>query len=284
MMRGAYVVLLSAFSTALAVILLGGMVVAFNPAQAAPEPWAQQSALEYISVSAIAFIPVQANTRFAKDTQRQLLRLVNATRSITQDQNVFVAPLSLPDGSQLLSMIISGEDYDVQGEVRVRLLRCEHSRPTCLNLGETSSGVGLAGGLFENTPVFLQNETVNNALYSYYLELTLTALQNSGLRTVRLETVASEGGQIPPASNVIRWELAGNFYRFPLPNSTWAQVKICADDLNQLPNASHYPYIVVDGTRVSLASNTCQTVQGYDIEIRREPNTGRSSGTYQILR
>jgi hypothetical protein len=283
-MRPYQIGLLSLVSTVLAMFLLGGLLFTLNLAQAAPAGQSQPETLEYVSVSGMAFEPVQANTRFAKDTQRQLLRLVNATRSVTQDQNVFVAPLNLPDGNQLLSMIVSGEDYDVQGEVRVRLLRCQHTAPTCLNLGETSSGVGLTGGLFESTPVFLQNQIVNNALYSYYLELNLTALQNSGLRSVRIETIPADEAQVPPAGNIIRWELVGNFYRFPLPNTTWTQVKICTDDLSHLPNGSHYPYLVVDGGRVSLSSNACETVQGYNIEIRREPNTGSSSGTYQVLR
>jgi hypothetical protein len=232
----------------------------------------------------MAFVPVQPNNSLDKNVQGQLLRLRNANRNVKPDQNIFVAPVSVPDRSRLMSMVVAGEDYDVQGEVRVRLLRCDHASPACQILAETSSGIGLANGLFETVPVFLQNELVNNALYSYFLQLELTALMNSGLRSVRLETVSSDTGGAPPASNLIRWELSGNFYRYPVPTSGWNRVKICTDDLSYLPNSSHYPYVLVDGTRRSLASNSCLTVQGFEIVIGREPNTGPSSGTYQITR
>ena len=283
-MRAGQFFLVIVLSTVLTVMSLGGAFLLFRPARAAPVVQTQSGEVEYVSVSSMAFVPVQPNSSLDKDVQRQLLRLKNANRTVTAGQNVFVAPLLLPDRNRLMSMVVAGEDYDVQGEVRVRLLRCDHASPACLILAETSSGVGLANGLFETVPVFLQNQLVNNALYSYFLQLELTALMNSGLRSVRVETISSDTGSAPPASNLIRWELSGTFYRYPIPTSGWNTVKICTDDLSYLPNNSHYPYVSVDGTRRSLASNSCLTVQGFEIEIGRDPNTGASRGTYQIIR
>jgi hypothetical protein len=59
--------------------------------------------------------------------------------------------------------------------------------------------------------------------------------------------------------------------------------RICTDDLSHLPNPTHYPTLVVDGLAQPLASNTCVDATGYTIELRRQLNTGPSSGTYQIL-
>jgi hypothetical protein len=42
--------------------------------------------------------------------------------------------------------------------------------------------------------------------------------------------------------------------------------------------------LIVDGQSIPLASNTCVTVYGFNMELRRELNTGPSSGTYQFLR
>jgi hypothetical protein len=269
-------------SAIISLAILAGVVWGFTPALAASS--AQTSpGMQYISVPAMAFNPVQQNSSFAKDTQRQLLWLMGNNHTVTRDRNIFVAPLMLPDGAQLLTMVISGEDYDTQGEVRVRFKRCDQRQPLCVGLGETTSQVGFAGGYFETAVSFLQNDVVNNANYTYFLELELTALNNSGLRSVRLNTVGA-GSASAPVSSEVHWELAGAFTSFPIATSGWAEVKICADDLSYLPNPSHYPFVMVDGTQRGLTSNSCLTVQGYDIEIRRNLNTGPSSGTYQILR
>lgn len=273
----------AALSTILSLAVLAGVVWGFSPAQAASSAQTTGTGLQSISVPAMAFNPVQQNSSFAKDTQRQLLWLMGSNRTVTRDRNIFVAPLLLPDRAQLLTMVISGEDYDTQGEVRVRFKRCDQRQPICVGLGEITSQISFAGGFFEAPTTFLQNEVINNASYTYFLELELTALNNSGLRSVRLDTAAA-GSASPPVSSEVRWELGGAFTSFPIPNSGWAEVKICTDDLSYLPNLSHYPFVVVDGTQRGLSSNSCLTVQGYDIEIRRNLNTGPSSGTYQILR
>lgn len=270
-------------SALISLVIVAGVAWGFSPALAAPAAQTTGAGVQSISVPAMAFNPVQQNSSFAKDTQRQLLWLMGNNRSVTRDRNIFVAPLLLPDRAQLLTMVISGEDYDTQGEVRVRFKRCDQRQPVCVGLGEITSQVSFAGGYFEAPASFLQNEVINNASYTYFLELELTALNNSGLRAVRLDTVAA-GSASPPASSEVRWELGGAFTSFPITTSGWAQVKICTDDLSYLPNPSHNPFVMVDGTQRGLTSNSCLTVQGYDIEIRRNLNTGPSSGTYQILR
>ncbi|GAB4463513.1 MAG: hypothetical protein Kow0031_41520 [Anaerolineae bacterium] len=263
--------------------MVAAVVWGFAPAQAAPLPQTGGSGVQAISVPAMAFNPVQQNSSYALDSQRQLLWLMGTNRSVTRDRNIFVAPLLLPDRAQLLTLVVAGEDYDTQGEVRVRLKRCDQRQPVCVGLGETTSQVSFAGGYFETPASFLQNEVINNASYTYFLELELTALNNSGLRSVRLDAVGA-GSATPPVSSVVRWELGGAFTSFPVPTTGWAEVKICTDDLSYLPNASHYPFVVVDGVQRGLSTGSCLTVQGYDIEIRRNLNTGPSSGTYQILR
>jgi len=83
-----------------------------------------------------------------------------------------------------------------------------------------------------------------------------------------------------------QWSLDGINTRFPLSNSNFTTVKICAGDLSHLPNFTHYPFVVVDGVVAvdQLPSNACVTVEGRDIEIQRRPSTGSSSGTYEFLR
>jgi hypothetical protein len=274
---------LTAIVAAGLILVIGGtMVMALfgdTPAQAAPLP---QSNGINVAVSAMAFEPVKSNSSYYKDTQRASLSLSGDNRIFSPDRNVFVAPLILPDFSQFVSLTIYGEDYDTQGEVRVRLKRCDHSLTRCVNLGEVTSSAAFNGGRFDIIGGVLQNEAVNNGYYSYFLELELTALGNSGLRAVRLELATRLSA--PPAGNRLEgWELSGPTTSFPLPNTGYIQVRICTNDLSHLSNATHYPYVVVDGRSIALSSAACITVWGQDISIRRNPNSGPSSGSYQIL-
>jgi len=234
---------------------------------------------QYVSVSALAFQPAQPNIAYTKDTQRQILSLIGPNLGST----IFVAPLTLTDRNQLLALTVFGEDFDSQGEIRLRLKRCDHSQARCVILAETSSTLNYAFGQFETSPVTVPNEVVDNRFYTYFLELELTALANSGLRSVRLE-LATQGGA-PPVGNPERWTLAGDQLSFPVPNADLAQVRICTDDLSHLNNVTHYPFVVIDSERtIPLSSNSCVTVWGRDIQIQRRLNTGPSSGTYQIIR
>lgn len=259
---------------------LGRAAAAPLPEMAATSRQQQSgSSPAFIGVSAMAFAPLNQETRFNKDPQRQILTLSDQSRNST----IFVAPLSLPDRSRLTGITVFGEDFDNQGAVRLRLTRCDHGQPRCVTLAETTSTDNFAAGQFETIKVAILNEVVDNNFYNYFLELELTAIFNSGLRSVRLEAVGT-GSAAPPAGNVEPWSLSGSATSFPLPNLDWTEVRVCTDDLSQLDNPTHYPILVVDGQSTQLASNTCLTTWGRDIEIRRRLNTGPSSGTYQFLR
>ena len=131
-------------STVLTLILTFGILSVFDRALAAPlntqaaRP-ASQDSVEFIAISALAFEPTQPGMPYFKDVQRQILRLTSTDRNFIAGNNIFVAPLTLQNGSQILAMSLFGEDFDTQGEIRLRLKRCDHSQARCQILAETSS-------------------------------------------------------------------------------------------------------------------------------------------------
>lgn len=280
-------VLLATALNSIILVMVMGIALFFEQALAAPpghpgEDIAAQGGagrMQFVSISAMAFLPIQPNLPYFKDPQRQILSLTQGTPSTP---NLFVAPLILPDRSELVNFTVFGEDFDNQGEVRLRLKRCDFGQARCVSLAETTSTAGYNFGQFETAQINFSSNTVDNNFYSYFLELELTALAGSGLRAVRLEIIPPQGG--PPSGGAASWSLSGNTLNFTIPNSGYAQVRICADDLSGLNNATHYPFVVVDGNIVPLSSNSCVTVWGYDIGVSRRPNTGPSSGNYQVLR
>lgn len=268
-----------------------GLIVAslliFSRASAAPQMTPGLAAIQtgelrqYLSLSAMAFGPVSQFAVYYKDVNQQLLTLGNQPRNFTGDNNRFVAPLSLPDLTRLSGLTLYGQDTDNLGEVRLRLKRCDHNQPRCLILAEAASVPEYSAGPFEIPSPF--NEVIDNNLYTYFLELELTALGNSGLRSVRLELFTTASPTPSPGPSE-RWQLAGNETIFRIPNHRTTDVRVCTDDLSHLDNPTHFPVLIVDGQLYRLISNNCMTVWGFDIEVRRELNTGPSSGTYQILR
>jgi hypothetical protein len=278
---------ISAFFTL--TIIAGSMLffsgaIAAPPAQVAstPAPQVITSSLTYLSVSSMAFMPASQDTLYRKDARRQMLTLNSQPLTSASDSYVFIAPLTLPDKNVLTGMTVYGEDFDNQGAVEVRLKRCDHSQARCSSLAETTSTDTYAAGQFETTRAAIPDEVVNQKFYSYFLELELTAVAKSGLRSVRLEL--TEDIPLTPAGSVKRWSLSKDVTSFLLPNQGWTQVRVCTDDLSHLNNPTHYPTLIVDGQMIPLSSSACVTVWGRDIEIRRELNTGASSGTYQFLR
>lgn len=280
--------LTAVLSTFFTFTVLAGLVLLFDRVNAAPPHQSNRGLstqtttriLHYVSVSGLNFMPIESGMAYTKNSQVQLLGLPGQQRA---NSNLFVAPLTLPDRSQILGVTTYGEDVDNLGEVRTRLKRCNHGQPFCVVLAETTSTTSYALGSFETSKLSILNEVVDNQFYTYLLELDLTALGNSGLRSVRLELL-TETGSTPPAE-VVPWALEGNVRSIKLPNTQKAQVKICTDDLSHLNNITHYPFVVVDSNQIiALSSNMCTTAQGQNIEIRRELNTGPSSGTYQFLR
>lgn len=283
-MHKAQIGLVAIISTILTLLIIGGSLLIFGQVSAAPgEPVLAQTNASpgYTSVSALAFGPVSQFAVYYKDFNQQLLTLGNQPRNFTGDSNRFIAPFSLANQTVLSGLTVFGQDFDAQGEIRLRLKRCDHNQPRCIILAETASTIEYDDGLFENVSRF--NELVDHTFYDYFLELELTALGNSGLRSVRLETTNAGTGSPPPA-NLQKWSLSGETTSFRLPNQTTTQARICTDDFGHLDNPTHYPILVVDGQVINLASNTCILVWGYSLELRRNYNTGPSSGTYQFLR
>ena len=192
-----------------------------------------------------------------------------------------MAPLTVPDRTRLLGVTLFGEDFDTQGEVRLRLKRCDHSQARCVILVETTSTTTFAAGQFQTPSVAIPNETVDNRFFAYFWEIELTALLNSGARSVRLEVSGSDAAA---AVTQGQWALTGDVYRVTLPNSSVIDARICTNDLSHLNNPTHFPFIVVDNLPAGrLGSNECETVRGRTIEIQRDLNTGPSSGTYEFV-
>jgi hypothetical protein len=284
------ILLTASLSTIFTLAIIAGSMLFFSRTMAAPStqiastptPQAITSSLTYLSVSSLAFMPVSQDTLYSKDVRRQMLTLNSQPLTLAADSNIFVAPLALSDKSVLTGMTVYGEDFDNQGAVEVRLKRCDHSQARCISLAETTSTDTYAAGQFETIKAAIPDEVINHQFYSYFLELELTAATKSGLRSVRLEM--TEDITLTPAGKGERWTLSKDVTNFLLPNQDWTQVRVCTDDLGHLNNPTHYPSLIVDGQMIPLSSNTCVTVWGRDIEIRRELNTGASSGTYQFLR
>lgn len=262
-----------------AAMLVSSQVNAAPSAQGTPTPTATPTSATYLSISAMAFMPVDPTTRYQKDVLRQLLTLDNSSRSAS---NIFVAPLALADNRVLTGLTVFGEDFDTQGAVQVNLKRCDHSQARCATLAQMSSSTTYASGQFETPKATIANEVVNNYFYSYFLELALSEQSQGGLRSVRLEMTGAES--LPPVGEAKVWALTGNITNFLIPTQGLTQVRVCTDDLGHLPNATHYPSLVVDNNTYALSSNQCVTVWGSTIRVTRSLNTGPSTGTYQILR
>jgi len=239
--------------------------------------------IRYVSVSGLAFLPLNQTATYSKEVTQQLLSLNSQNHNFAVGSNIFVAPLNLPDQSRLLNLTVFGQDADKQGAVWLRLKRCDHGQPRCVVIAETTSTDVYALGSFETTGLSLLNEVIDNSLYSYLLETQLTALLNSGLRSVRLAIVDNQT-TAQAVTNVEKWSLSGGVRSFVLPNTSLTEIRICADDLSHLSNSTHYPRLLVDGKATTLVSKQCVTIWGSKIELQRDFNAGNSSGTYQILR
>jgi hypothetical protein len=283
--------LIAILSTCFTLTLLAGTLLVFSRVGAAPgrqvaTPTPSPDRLVKLSLSALAFLPVSQTGLYSKDTTRQLLSLAGQNRNFNGGNNLFIAPLDLPDQTILLGLTFFGEDFDNQGAVRLRLKRCDHGQSRCVSLTDITSTDAFALGRFETAKIPPLNEVINNDLHAYFLELELTALNNSGLRSARLELVERSGGgaSAPPVeARPERWDLSGNVTNFLIPNSGLNQIRICSDDLSHLPNVTHFPTLIVDGQSSRLSSNQCIVVWGRTIQLRRPVSAGPSSGTYQIL-
>jgi hypothetical protein len=179
------------------VTIFGGSLLFFNGALAAPSveralaPRPQPAGdASFVSVSSVAFLPADSeNSAYTRDPVRQMVVLTGSATG-----NLFVAPLSLPDQHAVVRLTAFGEYFDSNGAIQVHLKRCPHNGQTpCERLA--SAGVSAGSPVqprFETHTTVVPNVAVDNQRFTYLLELELTALQNSGLRSVRLELSAGE--------------------------------------------------------------------------------------------
>jgi hypothetical protein len=288
-MSKSQIVLVIVSSCLVTLVVIAGSILFTTPLAAAPSLTAHAAGqsqtapgFQYLGVSALAFLPVDPQAIYHKDLNQQLLTLVGPNRNFTGNAHRFIAPLTLPTAFRLTGMTVFGQDFDNLGEVWLRLKRCDYNQAQCVTLAEVTSDLFYDAGPFEKVSVF--NELVDNGLFTYFLELELTALAESGLRSVRLNLIEEAAVSIP-ADTVQQWSLADMTTSFPISTgNTRRLVRICTDDLSHLPNATHYPILVVDGVAQSLPSQSCVDAAGFNIELRRHLSTGSSSGTYQFLR
>ncbi len=170
-------------------VILGGSLLIFSRAVAAPSAQSVDTAAQqgsdqksYISVSALAFMPTQqASERYNRIFAQQLLTFTGEDHNFNENNNLLWAPLSLPDHSNITEMKIFGLDNDDQGKIQIYLVSCDHSGQTgCQRLAWAGSGDTWKGGAFE-TPRFDTNKRIDNSLYTYLLELRLTALGNKDI-------------------------------------------------------------------------------------------------------
>src|SRR5262245_58855604 len=115
-----YQILLTAILIGILWMMVASITLFFEPALAAPLSKPEESrspqvsnAIQFVSVSAMAFQPIQSNLPYIKDPQRQLLGL---SQGIGPGRYLFVAPLILPDRSEWVGLTVFGEDFDNQGE------------------------------------------------------------------------------------------------------------------------------------------------------------------------
>ena len=294
-MNNRQMMLTAVLSSLFTLTIIAGLMWLMGQASAAPPPKTGQTpagqtitpTLQYISISGVAFSPIQQNMAYTKDVRQQLLGLAGQSRNFGAGSNLFIAPLTLPDRSELFGITVFGADFDNQGEVRVRLKRCNHGQAFCVILAETTSTAAYALGPFETSRISVFNEIVDNQFYASFLELDLTALGNSGLRSVRLEVLSQ--AEAPFTAKKEPWLMQGPDRTFGLPNNTTRtrDVEICIDDLTR-SNTDPIHYLSSTAESVEVArlssSNPCTKVAGEKIEIKRTLNTSRWSGTYQFLR
>ncbi len=239
--------------------------------------------LTYVSVPAVAFQPLDRQTTFDLDLTTQMLT-ANRTTSLTRTAR-FVAPLSLPNRSRLLYATLYGQDVTLLGSLQMRLKRCQLAQGQCVTLLEAESSDASVAGAVEIDSPNITKEIVDNALYSYWIEVDLATTTAIGLRAVRLTLAANQPADAV-ASDIGQWELTGTarVFRLPNPDGNFLQARICTNDLSYLDNPTHYPSLVIDDVEVvPLFSNQCVIVEGSNIELRRSLNAGQSSGTYQFI-
>lgn len=282
-MKRQQVVLITAISSVVTLLMVIAMLSTFSGAVAALEPTAQspQAGINYLSIPATAFRPTDSDTTYGFN--RQMLTAQSNTDKFNRLQT-FVAPIILADGTIIAEMTIFGQDFSEENDVRVRLLQCEHRQNRCDMLADVnSSGISTAGQ-FEFPTAKIANSVIDNYRYSYLLEVDLMPSPQIGLKAVRLALIPNQPLE-PDLAGINNWQLADGIHTFRLPNTSRVQARICTNDLSHLDNPTHYPTLIIDDTEiVPLSSRQCVIVRGFKFELRRGLNVGDSSGTFEFLR
>jgi hypothetical protein len=279
------VLLIAVLSSLLTVAIGVGSLLIFSQAVAAPEASsaAQTSGRAYVSVSALAFEPMfpQTPPAYTKSFP-QFLSLNTTDRGPESQGNWFAAPLNLPHNSTLAGMTVFGQDNDPAGRMTVFLWNCDHSGTNgCQTIASYDTMLNSVNTAVDSGRLTI-NHRVNNEAYTYVLGLNLWAVNNSGLRSVRLEltNLSTElPGGAPPTQAEVSWTVPAYGQTQLLNLSQAAEVRICTDVLgrNSLPTLA-----VDDSNQYQLQSDTCVVYTGQRFKLIGDINP--ASGTYQILR
>jgi len=245
----------------------------------------------YRSVSLFEFVPLNTqDSLHTIDSSSILLTLgAKSDHNFTNANNIFEAPLNLPDNVMLTGFTIFGVDNDNQGEVKVTLGRCNHNlQIPCQEISLSSDVPNSLGPFQTQTPLGFIPIPIRNQDNFYFLELEITALNNSGLRSVRLQ-FADNGESISTSSNlpenpVVPWNLNANeLVEITSPTSNPITVRVCVDAKDasfidrpevRTGDASSNPVILNFGD--------CRDFTGRYIQIRGNGRT-TTSGYYQRL-
>ncbi|MCB0197031.1 MAG: hypothetical protein KDJ65_34100 [Anaerolineae bacterium] len=288
--------LLSSFFT-LAVVIVSLLIISgalAAPAADVSSTKMQQSTAQknYISISSMAFQPFSPRTLpYRRGFDEQILALDTTSREIEGQNNWYVAPLSLPDNTIITGITFYGRDVDPNGWVEIALWRCTHGGDvSCVNLPLSSyrTDEPFASGSFDSGQIAL-NEVVNNQIYSYTLATRIVALNGSGLRSVLVETAATNGTVSPPPGSggsiegPVSWTLNNRNVTTQLSTnlSPTAEVRICSNSGSSADVEIRY-----DNNTETLTPGNCARSSGYSAySVKNVGVYGSSaSGTFEVLR
>lgn len=267
--------------------------VAVAPLSEAASTSAQQitdSNSSYTSVSLFEFVPFNpSNTLYTIDGDPILLTLGAKSDYNFGGANIFEAPLSLPNNVMLTGFTLFGVDNDNQGEVKVTLFSCNHNlQAQCQTITLSSTASNSLGPFQTQTPTGFTPIPIRNQTNFYFLQLEITALNGSGLRSVRLQFVDNGGSDsIPttlPEFPVVPWNINANeLVPIESPSGNPITVRVCVEFMN----AADFdrPDVVTDGdfsNAITLNFGACREFTGRFIQIRGKGRT-TTSGYYQRL-
>lgn len=292
-----HLILAAVLSSFLTVLLIGGTLLLFSGALAAPLTEGSPVQLtqsspqkSYVSISSMAFQPFSQRTLpYRRGFDEQILALDSTTREADGQNNWFTAPVFLPDNTILTGITFFGRDTDPNGWVEIALWRCTHGgEVSCINVPLSSyrTDEAFASGTFDSGRIPL-NEVVNNQLYSYTLAARIMALNGSGLRSVLVETSSSSSGIITPVPGTplpgrTSWTLDNRNVTTQLATGlpTSAAVQICSNSTSTANVEVQY------GSNVStLTPGNCARFSGYSTYLVKNVGVygSSASGTFEVL-